>query len=106
GRTRSRHADAAEIAGMIPLERTLAALSFSDRNVGGCGECREFRRGSAVEHAASRDQQGRLCTLQQADQFVLLPEVGRRRPNGPYSLSEKRFREIEGLRLHVLTEGQ
>ena len=91
---------------MIPRQRALAALGFGDRQVGALGQGCERRLSPAVQNAASADQQGGSCGLQQADQFVHFTRVGRLCPNGPYMPAEKSLREIERFRLHVLTEGQ
>ena len=102
----SRHADPADGQWVIPWDRALAGLRFSDADAGHLGEAPQGVRGFAIEHAAARDDQRRGARSDRVGRPGDRAGIAAWAGDGPHPLVKERVGIIKGFRLRVLGQRQ
>ena len=97
-------AHAADVLRVVPAQGALAGLGGGDRDAGGVGELGERLFGTAVAHAAARDQQRPAGGADRPDGPGELDGVGAGAAHRPDPLGEELLRPVVRLRLHVLRQ--
>ncbi len=106
GGLRAGVADTAHVAGVVVRQGTLAGLGGGDGQTGALGEGPQGLLGSAVPHAAARDDQGPLGGPHRPYGRVEFGRVGAGAADAPGPLGEELLGPVVRLRLHVLGQGE
>ena len=99
-------ADAADLPPRPALHGALAAEGFPDRGADGGGQLLELGGGVGVDHPAAGDDDRLLRASEKRCDSSDLVGVGGRPADDPVPLVEELGREVVGVGLHVLRQGQ
>ncbi len=106
GAGRTGHTDRAEIQRVVEVHHRLARLRFDNGDAMRRGKGGKSGLGLGVDHPAACDDHGLLCGPDGGDGRGEFGRVGFRAADAPDLRRKEAFGIVEGLGLHVLTEGQ